>query len=84
MIFFVEKFVFLYYISMVPFRRDQKIFNKEEFMSDKKTIVPYFARFLEGNVKKEDLKNIKAGEVLTHKYPSDRDDVQYLVLEPLD
>jgi hypothetical protein len=53
-------------------------------MSEKKTIVPYFARFLEGNVKKEDLKNIKAGEVLTHKYPSDRDDVQYLVLEPLD
>ena len=44
-------------------------------MTEQKTILPYFARFLEGDVKKEELKNIKAGSVPTHKYPSDRDDV---------
>jgi len=82
--FFVEKFVFLYYIFLVPLRRDQKIFQKEEFMVEKKTILPYFARFLEGDVKKEELKNIKAGGVPTHKFPSDRDEAQYITSDPLD
>jgi len=44
-------------------------------MDEKKKIVPYFARFLEGDVKKEELKSIKGG--VTHKYPSDRDEAQY-------
>jgi hypothetical protein len=42
-------------------------------MSEKKKIFPYFARFLEGSVKKEELNNAKGGQ-LTHKYPSDRDE----------
>ena len=41
-------------------------------MDEKKKLLPYFARFLERSVKKEELKNIKAGE--TQKYPSDRDE----------
>ena len=67
---------------MVPLRRDQKDSNKEEFMIEKKTIVPYFARFLEGNVEKEELKDVKGG--VTHKYPSDRDEAQYIANFPLD
>jgi len=51
-------------------------------MVEKKTIVPYFARFLEGNVKKEELKDIKGG--LTHKYPSDKDDVPTITSDPSD
>jgi len=51
-------------------------------MVEQKTIVPYFARFLEGNVEKKELKDIKGG--LTHKYPSDRDDIPTLVTDPLD
>ena len=57
--------------------------NKEEFMSDKKIILPYFARFLEGDVKKEELKNIKGGAP-THKFPSDRDEAQYTISVPFD
>jgi hypothetical protein len=53
-------------------------------MVEKKTILPYFARFLEGDVKKEELKNIKAGGVPTHKFPSDRDEAQYITSDPLD
>jgi hypothetical protein len=53
-------------------------------MVEKKMVVPYFARFLEGDVKKDELKNIKAGGVPTHKYPSDRDEAQYIISIPLD
>lgn len=51
-------------------------------MAEKKKILPYFARFLEGNVEKEELKDIKGG--VTHKYPSDRDEAQYSITVPLD
>ena len=51
-------------------------------MTEKKTILPYFARFLEGNVEKEELKDVKGG--VTHKYPSDRDEAQYITTTPLD
>ncbi len=51
-------------------------------MTEQKIILPYFARFLEGDVKKEELKNIKAGAVPTHKYPSDRDDVAEMSNNP--
>jgi hypothetical protein len=50
-------------------------------MAKKKTILPYFARFLEGDVKKEELKNIKGGAP-THKFPSDRDEAQYTITFP--
>lgn len=53
-------------------------------MAEKKIILPYFARFLEGDVKKEELKNIRAGGVPTHKFPSDRDEAKYLTYNPLD
>ena len=43
-------------------------------MVEQKKPKPYFARFLEGNVEKEELKDVRGGT--THKYPSDRDDVQ--------
>jgi len=39
----------------------KNIIGKEEPMAEKKKILPYFARFLEGDVKKEELKDIKAG-----------------------
>lgn len=74
--------MFLYYIFMVPLRRDQNNFNKEDVMTEKKIILPYFARFLEGNVEKEELKDVKGG--VTHKYPSDRDEAQYITNTPLD
>jgi len=51
-------------------------------MTEKKIILPYFARFLEGNVEKEELKDVKGG--VTHKYPSDRDEAQYITNTPLD
>ncbi|MGD2086003.1 MAG: microviridin/marinostatin family tricyclic proteinase inhibitor [Candidatus Aminicenantes bacterium] len=61
-------------------------------MAEQKIILPYFARFLEGDVKKEELKNIKGGAP-THKFPSDRDEaqeaqeaqeVQFITIPPLD
>ena len=45
-------------------------------MKVKEKIVPYFVRFLEGDVKKEELKKVKGGTP-THKFPSDRDEAQY-------
>ncbi|UCH95271.1 MAG: microviridin/marinostatin family tricyclic proteinase inhibitor [Candidatus Aminicenantes bacterium] len=41
-------------------------------MDEKKKVQPFFARFLEGNVEKEELKTVKGG--VTHKFPSDRDE----------
>lgn len=41
-------------------------------MNEKKKLQPFFARFLEGNVEKEDLRRVKGGTTL--KYPSDNDE----------
>jgi hypothetical protein len=42
-------------------------------MNEKKD-VPFFVRFLEGNVKQDELKNLKGGHPPTLKYPSDHDE----------
>lgn len=48
-------------------------------MEEKKKVIPYFARFLEGSVKEEELDKVKGGQ-LTHKYPTDREETNLIII----